>query len=98
MNNTKQGTSNPQGNQSQQVTGQGKLPQSQLETIIRQGKFNSQSDANSYLQPHGLSCQMKDDGTAEIFEGVGTSASNRVATVRFQGAGKDQQSIGSIDY
>lgn len=73
-----------------------KRSQSELETIIRQGKFNSQSDANSYLQQHGLSCQMRDDGTAEIYEGQDTS--NKVATVRFQGSGKDQQSISSIDY
>lgn len=68
--------------------------QSELETIIRQGKFGSQSDANSYLQQHGLSAQMRDDGTAEIYEG-----SNRVATVNFQGSsGKESQTISSITY
>ena len=81
---------NQQGQQSQ------KRSQSELETIIRQGKFNSQSDANSYLQQHGLSCQIRDDGTAEIYEGVGTS--NKVATVRFQGSGQDQRSISNIEY
>ncbi len=73
-----------------------KRSQSELETIIRQGKFGSQSDANSYLQQHGLSCQMKDDGTAEIYEGENNS--NRVATVSFQGSGKDQRDISSISY
>lgn len=72
---------------------QQKHTQSELETIIRQSKFGSQSDANASLQQYGLSAQLKTDGTAEIFEG-----SSRVATVRLQGTGKDQQGISSIDY
>lgn len=72
-----------------------KRSQSELETIIRNGKFTSQSDANSYLQQHGLSAQMKDDGTAEIFDSQGNT---KVATVSFQGSGKDQREISSIAY
>jgi hypothetical protein len=95
MKNDQQGNmGQQQGNQSGQ---QGKRSQSDLESIIRQGKFGSQSDANSYLQQHGLSCQLRDDGTAEIYEGQDNS--NKVATVRFQGSGKDQRGdISSIDY
>lgn len=70
--------------------------QSELETIIRQGNFTSQSNANSYLQQHGLSAQMRDDGTAEIFE---SGSNTRVATVQFQGnSGKESQTISSISY
>lgn len=93
-NDQQSGQSVSQGSQSQQS---GKsINQSQLETIIRQGKFGSQQEANSYLQPHGLSCQMRDDGTAEIFEGQ----SNRVATVSFQSSGKSQSpgDISNITY
>lgn len=74
---------------------QGKvLTQGELESIIRGGKFNSQSDANSYLQQHGLSAQLKDDGTAEIFD----QQQRKVATVNFQGSGQDQRSISNINY
>ena len=87
------GQSNSQSQNSQQHRNQ-----SQLETIIRQGKFSNQSEANSYLQPHGLSCQMRDDGTAEIFEGQDNS--KRVATVSFQSSGKSQSQsdISNITY
>lgn len=94
MKNEQQGNMGQQGNQTGQR--QNQRSQSELESILRQGKFNSQSDANSYLQQHGLSCQIRDDGTAEIYEG--TSNSNRIATVRFQGSGQDQRSISGIDY
>jgi len=90
-----------QGNMGQQQASQGStqgnaIPQSQLDTILRQGKYNSQSDLNGYLQQHGLSGQIRDDGTAEIFEGV--NASKRIATVRFQGSAQDQRGISGIDY
>lgn len=89
-------------NASQQGSKQSRS-QSELETIIRQGKFNSQSDANSYLQQHGLSCQMKDDGTAEIIDT--SNGSQKVATVQFQqqgsqsgSSGSQQREISSISY
>lgn len=68
--------------------------QSELDSIIRSGKWGSQSEANSHLQRHGLSCEIKGDGTAQIFD----DQNNRkpVATVRFQSG--DQQNISSIDY
>lgn len=90
MKNQSQGNTGQQGNQQTQGN---KMPQSQLDTILRQGKYNSQSDLNGYLQQHGLSGQIRDDGTAEIFEGSNTS--NRVATVRFQGSGQEQRGINS---
>ena len=64
----------------------------ELETIIRQGKFNSQSEANSYLQQYGLSAQLKDDGSPDILD----QSNNRVASVQFQGSGSDQRGISSI--
>jgi hypothetical protein len=70
------------------------LSKTELESVIRGGKWNSQSDANSYLQKHGLSCQMKDDGTAEIFQGEG--ASNRVAKVAFQSSEPSSGAISNI--
>ena len=70
--------------------------QSELEAIIRNGKFGSQSEANSYLQRHGLTAQMPDDNTAEIYDGHDTT--NRIATVHFQGIGKSQRQISGIDY
>lgn len=70
-----------------------KHSKTELETIIRQGNFSSQSSANSYLQQYGLSAQMKDDGTAEILD----DQSNRVASVKFQGSGSDQRSISNIE-
>lgn len=77
---------------------QGQRSQSQLDTIIRNGKWNSQSDANSYLQQHGLSCEMKDDGTAQIFD-TQSGTNKPVATVRFQGSGgQAQRQISNIDY
>ena len=72
---------------------QGKRQQSELDSIIRQGKWGSQSDANSYLKQHGLSCELRDDGTVQIFD----DQNNRqpVATVRFdqqQGSQSGQKS------
>lgn len=74
---------------------QQKRSQSELETIIRNGKWGSQSDANTYLQQHGLSAQMKDDGSAEIFD---QSNNQRVASVKFQGGQPDQRQISNITY
>jgi hypothetical protein len=82
--------------QQQGKQGQGKRTQSELESIIRQGKWGSQSDANAYLQQHGLSCELKDDGTAEIFDDQNNR--QRVAQVQFQGSGQDQRGISSINY
>ena len=93
MKNQSQGNTGQQGTQQTQGN---KMPQSQLDTILRQGKYNSQSDLNGYLQQHGLSGQIRDNGTAEIFEGSNTS--NRVATVRFQGSGQEQRGISGIDF
>ena len=84
-----------QGQQGQQGKGQ-QRSQSELESIIRQGKWGSQSDANSYLQQHGLSCELKDDGTAEIFDDQNNR--QRVASVKFQGSGQDQRNISGITY
>ena len=68
--------------------------QSELETIIRNGKWGSQSDANTYLQQHGLSAQLKDDGTADIVDDSG----QRVASVKFQGSDQSQRQISSINF
>lgn len=84
MQNDKQQGGQSQGSQ------QGKRSQTDLDSIIRQGKWGSQSDANSYLKQHGLSCELRDDGTAEIFDDQNNR--QRVATVRF-----DQQSGGKQD-
>lgn len=74
---------------------QGKtLTQSELESIIRGGKFTSQSDANTYLQQHGLSAVMKDDGSADILDGN----QKRVAVIKFQGSGQDQRQVSNISY
>lgn len=67
--------------------------QSELETVIRQGQWGSQADANSYLQQHGLSAKMQDDGTTEIFDTQ--NSNNRVATVKFDRKGG---SISGIEY
>jgi hypothetical protein len=74
-----------------------KRTQSELDSIIKQGKWNSQSDANRYLQPFGLHSQLRDNGTVEIFEGADT-ASARVATVTLQGTSADQQTVKQITY
>lgn len=68
--------------------------QSELETIIRNGNFNSQSDANSYLQKHGLSCEMRDDGSAIIYD----DQRNKVATVQLQGSGQGQKGISNVTF
>lgn len=65
--------------------------QQELEQIIRGGKFTSQSEANTYLQKHGLSAKMKSDGSTEILD----EQQNRVATVQVS---KDQGDIQSISY
>lgn len=70
-----------------------KHSKTELETIIRQGNFSSQSSANAYLQQYGLSAQLKDDGSADIMD----DQSRRVATVQFQGSGSDVNSISSIN-
>lgn len=73
---------------------QGKTPsKSELDSIIRQGKWGSQSDANSYLQQHGLSAKIGSDGSAEIFD----DQNQRVASVKFQGTDQDRQ-VSSINY
>lgn len=40
------------------------MEQKKLEQIIKEGKWNSQSDANQYLQKHGLSSQLRDNKAA----------------------------------
>lgn len=75
--------SQQQGSQSEgSQSVKGKFSQQELDGILREGKFTSQSDANSYLQRHGLSCEMKDDGTADIFE---SQNQQRIAQVQFAG-------------
>lgn len=67
---------------------------SQLDTILRQGKFQSQSQLTSYLQPHGLTGQINEsDGSAVIYD----DQRNKVANVQFTGTGSDQ-TISSITY
>ena len=71
-----------------------KWDQSQLETILRQGKFQSQSQLTSYLQPHGLTGQINEsDGSAVIYD----EQRNKVANVQFNGTGSDQ-TISGITY
>lgn len=67
---------------------------SQIETILRQGNWNSQSDANAYLQKHGLSCQMRDDGKAIIFDD--SSQGRQVATVNFQSSDPGNRQISNV--
>lgn len=67
---------------------------SQIETILRQGVWNSQRDANAYLQKHGLSCQLKDDGRAIIYDE--TAQSRQVATVNFQSSDPANRQISSV--
>lgn len=75
----------------------GNRAQSELETIIRASNFTSQSDANASLQKHGLSCQLREDGTAEIFEGVSGDNQRSLATVQFNGQQTPRQITG-INY
>lgn len=98
MKNTPQGGSQPQGTQSQnsgQQGSQSQRSQQELDTIIRGGSFNSQSDANTYLQKHGLSCQLKEDGSADIFD----TEQKRVASVMFNGqTTANPRQISGINY
>lgn len=71
-------------------------PQSELETLIRGANFTSQSSLNSYLQPHGLSGQINDDGTAAIFDE--STGRNKVATVQFNQPETPQRQITGIMY
>lgn len=89
-----QGNNQQSGQQGNQQGNQQGRSQTELDSIIRGGKWNSQQDANAYLQQHGLSCQMKDDGTAEIFEG--SDQSKRIARVNFKQG--QTGSISGIDY
>jgi hypothetical protein len=90
--NNQSGQSSMQGGQQGQ---QKQFTQSELENVIRGGKWNSQQDANQYLQKYGLTAQISDDGTAKIFQQGDQSRS--VASVRFQGGQSDRQ-IGGIEY
>jgi hypothetical protein len=72
------------------------LSKNELEQVIRGGKWGSQQEANQYLQRHGYSCQISDDGTADIFQGQ--QQGQKVASVKFQGTGQNQRSISSIDF
>ena len=74
-----------------------KLNQSELDTILRGVSFTSQSDANTALQRHGLTCQMAEDGTAKIFEGQ--QLATPVATVKFNAQqGNSPRHISGINY
>ena len=89
-------TQSGQGSSQSQSQTTGKFNQQELEEIIRGGKFTSQSDANSYLQRHGLSCQMREDGSADIYDGQ----QNRLAQVQFSGSQSEGQNrtISGINY
>lgn len=75
---------------------QSQRSQSEIESIIRGGQYGSQSEANQYLQQHGLSCQLNEDGTsADIFEG--SDNSRRIANVSFTDR-DNQRSVTGITY
>lgn len=91
-----------QSNQQNQ-SGQNKQnrTQSELDGIIRNGvssgKFKSQSDANSYLQQHGLSCEMKEStGAVNIFDE--TAGHSKIASVQFQSSDPSQREVSNITY
>jgi hypothetical protein len=65
------------------------MEQQKLEQIIKEGKWNSQSDANQYLQKHGLSSQLRDNGVTDIFDTQNT----RIASFKYDTASKQVQDI-----
>lgn len=66
------------------------LSQDEIKSAVEGAKFGTESDANSHLKQHGLSCRMGSDGKAEIFE----SSGNKVATVQTDSSG----SVSNISY
>lgn len=82
-------------NQGQSQQGQvQQYDQNQLRNILQEGvgKFGSQSDANTYLQRHGLSSQFKNDNI-EIYD----ESQRKLATVQIQQSGSDR-SIKNITF
>ncbi len=65
------------------------MEQKKLEQIIKEGKWNSQSDANQYLQKHGLSSQLRDNGVTDIFDTQNT----RLASFKYDTTSKQVQDI-----
>jgi hypothetical protein len=67
--------------------------QSEIDTILRGVKWNSQSEANTGLQKYGYRAVLNENNTAEIFD---ESSSKKVATIQFDTASKHQ--ISGITY
>lgn len=65
----------------------------EIETILNETRWDSQSTANTHLQKFGYRAQINDNGTAQIFEAEGNKS---VASLKFEN--KSTPSIQSITY
>lgn len=70
--------------------------QSALARLLSETPYTSQHDANQFLQRHGLSIQMKADGTGDVFDEA--LDGKRVAVVNFTHADRSQPRLAGINY